>query len=112
MHRADLQLALYARAQELGVQFKLGSMVANVETDTPDSRPVIMTEKGQKYTCDLVVGADGLKSKTRDCFLGSAELPQPTGDLAYRIVLNLEDVHDEELKKWIREPQAHFWVCV
>jgi len=41
--------------------------------------------------------------------VGSKDQPEPTGDLAYRVVLRLEDVEDPELRSWIENPAVHFW---
>jgi salicylate hydroxylase len=106
LHRVDLQRALYDRAQELGVRFHLDERVENVDP----AGPSVTTKLGHKYHADLVVGADGLWSRTRECFLGTADEPKPTGDLAYRIVLSLDQIEDPVLRLWINKPEVHFWV--
>ena len=106
MHRIDVQRALYDRAVELGVVFHLSERLESIGFDGP----VVKTASGKSFAGDLVVGADGLWSKTRQIFLGSKDEPKPTGDLAYRIVLTLEEAEDEDLKAWISNPQCHFWV--
>jgi salicylate hydroxylase len=43
--------------------------------------------------------------------LGQSDDPLPTGDLAYRIVLTVDQIeHDQELKEWVTKPAVHFWV--
>lgn len=110
MHRVDLQLALYARAQELGVQFRLGELVDAVDFE----RSTLTTKSGVSATADVIVAADGVWSKVRACFLGGdagEDPPLPTGDLAYRVVLSLEKAAgDPELEEWIRNPTCHFWI--
>ena len=106
MHRVDVQRALYDRAVELGVVFHLSERLESIDFDGP----VVKTASGKSFAGDLVVGADGLWSKTRQIFLGSKDEPKPTGDLAYRILLTLEEAEDEDLKAWISNPQCHFWV--
>ena len=69
-------------------------------------------ETGERVEGDLVIAADGLWSACRSSFVGRADPPQPTGDLAYRVVLDA-GVHlkdDPELYKWVTEPKVHFWV--
>ena len=105
MHRADLQQALVKRAKDLGVQFFLGEKVEHIDLKSTTVR----TEKGNAYTGDLIVAADGLWSKCREIYLGRRDEPLPTGDLAFRIVLNASDLQDEELREWIRNPECHFW---
>lgn len=108
MHRVDLQRILYERAVESGVDVRLGVRVAEIEHE--GMRPVVRLEDGKKVECDLVVGADGLWSKCRAALLGSGDVPKPTGDLAFRIVLTLDQLGDDlELRKWVSNPQCHFW---
>ncbi|KAL1304683.1 hypothetical protein AAFC00_003638 [Neodothiora populina] len=109
LHRVDLQRAMAERAQELGVKLELGARVKDVDFETSSLR----LENGTEYMADLLVGADGLWSRCREAFLkldGKADKPLPTGDLAYRIVLNAEDLDDPKLKAMISKPQCHFWV--
>lgn len=105
-HRADLQRALYTRALELGVQFIFSVRAQGLDLKAP----AVTTTAGQKAPCDLIVAADGLWSSCREAFLGVKDPPKPTGDLAYRIVLTVDEVEDEQLKDWIRNPTVHFWV--
>jgi len=108
MHRVDLQKMMYARALELGVSVELGARVASVSYDT--AQPEVRLESGKLYSCDLIVGADGLWSKCRESFLGKQDAPLPTGDLAYRIVLTLDQIKDPELREWVEKPACHFWI--
>lgn len=105
-HRVDLQSALYARAKELGVGFHLGERVAGIDFSIPE----LVTLSGTKAHGDLIVAADGLWSRSRALFTGSDEAPLPTGDLAYRVVLDLDQVQDPELRRWIENPKVHFWI--
>ncbi|GJC84285.1 FAD-dependent monooxygenase OpS4 [Colletotrichum liriopes] len=106
LHRVDLQLSLYERAKELGVRFKLGEKVDNIDFDIPE----LITQSGLKARADLIVAADGLWSRSRACFLKKEDPPLPTGDLAYRVVLNIDEITDPELRQWILKPQVHFWI--
>lgn len=105
-HRVDLQLALYERARELGVRFHLGERVSTIDFDIPE----LVTTSGQSARGDLVVAADGLWSKSRALFTRTDEAPRPTGDLAYRVVLDLDQVNSPELRQWIGNPTVHFWI--
>lgn len=106
MHRVDLQKALHAKAIELGVDVRLGARVSKVDCDAAE----IYLESGDKVVGDLVVAADGLWSRCRESFLRQKDQPLPTGDLAYRIVLTLDQITDTELKEWISKPSVHFWI--
>ncbi|RLL95632.1 hypothetical protein CFD26_103917 [Aspergillus turcosus] len=106
LHRVDLQQALYARAKELGVTFHLNERVDSIDFDTTTVR----TLAGNEYTGDLIIAADGLWSRCRECFLGKKDAPLPTGDLAYRIVLTADQISDPELRAWVENPECHFWI--
>lgn len=106
MHRVDLQKCLYSKALELGVDVRLGARVSNVDCDAAE----IYLESGEKVAGDLIVAADGLWSRCRESFLRQKDQPLPTGDLAYRIVLTLDQISDPELREWISKPSVHFWV--
>lgn len=107
MHRVDLQLALYARAKELGVKFQLGELVDSIDFEATE----ITAKSGTKAKADIIVAADGVWSKCQTCYLGKdAKPPLPTGDLAYRIVMDLEQAaEDPELAELISKPTVHFW---
>ncbi|KAF4167704.1 hypothetical protein CNMCM6936_004549 [Aspergillus lentulus] len=106
LHRVDLQQALYARAKELGVTFHLNERVDSIDFDTT----TVKTLAGNRYTGDLIIAADGLWSRCRECFLGKKDAPLPTGDLAYRIVLSADQISDPELRAWVENPECHFWI--
>ena len=106
LHRVDLLRSLYDRALSLGVQFHFGEKVLDVDFDLP----AVTTMSGNTYSGDLVIGADGIWSRCRQCFLFTNDIPRPTGDLAYRIVLNLDDIEDPEQREWISNPSVHFWI--
>ncbi|KAK4947785.1 hypothetical protein LTR10_013293 [Elasticomyces elasticus] len=105
MHRADLQKILFNKALSLGVRVELGVRISKVVPG-----PEVVLESGKRLHGDLVIGADGLWSKCRESMLGKSDQPLPTGDLAYRIVLDLEKMTNPELRQWISNPQVHFWI--
>ncbi|KAJ5196698.1 hypothetical protein N7449_007177 [Penicillium cf. viridicatum] len=106
LHRVDLQLSLYEKAKELGVEFKLGEKVISIDFHLPS----VTAESGLTIRGDLVVAADGLWSRCRSNLLGTDDMPRPTGDLAYRVVLDLHQLDDPELKSWVNNPTVHFWI--
>lgn len=55
MHRADLQIAMYERATELGVKFSFGSLVTAIDYKVPS----VTISSGENFTGDLIVAADG-----------------------------------------------------
>jgi len=75
-----------------------------------ESATVVLAD-GRTMTGDLVVGADGINSRLREIMLGREEPPTPTGDLAYRLLLNTKDMlKDPELAKFVQNPQVNYWL--
>lgn len=107
LHRGDLHMMMYRRALELGIVVKTSARVNKVDPDAG----TVTTEAGEVFSGDLVVGADGLWSKCREALLGKQDAPLPTGDLAYRIVLDVKQLGDDDadLREMIANPACHFW---
>ncbi|KAI8630643.1 putative monooxygenase [Xylariaceae sp. FL1651] len=124
LHRADLQAALVRRAVSLGVDIQAGCEVKDIDFD----RATITARDGRTFAGDLILGADGLWSRTRNVMiqqelapqptgdiahkvmLQRETVPQPTGDLAYRIILNIDDIKDPELRQLVSKPSVNFWI--
>ncbi|KAL8666948.1 MAG: hypothetical protein Q9168_007381 [Polycauliona sp. 1 TL-2023] len=106
IHRADYHRILVAETERLGVKILLGSEVSHVDFEEPS---VQLVGKSEKVHADIIIGADGLKSKCREAMLGSA--PQFTGDLAYRIVVKASDMKTHpELQELVEKPAINFWL--
>ena len=107
LHRIDLQKALASRAEDLGVRLFFNSRVREVDFEVPR----VFCENGHEEKGDLLIAADGLWSSTRSAFYGKPVLPQPTGDLAYRIVLTADQVADDpQLREVITRPGIRIWM--
>ncbi|KAI5358455.1 putative FAD-binding domain, FAD/NAD(P)-binding domain superfamily [Septoria linicola] len=110
LHRVDVQRALAERARELSVEIRLGARVNDVDFE----HAKVTLKDGDVLHGDLIVGADGLWSKCRQRYLATQgkteDAPLPTGDLAYRIVLDIKDVQDQEIRDIIEKPSAQFWI--
>ncbi|KAE9987123.1 hypothetical protein EG327_003984 [Venturia inaequalis] len=111
-HRANLHTALLRRASELGVQLKINARVVDVRIASDEAEDAtVVLDSGEEFVADLVVGADGINSRMREILMGRPDPPIPTGDLAYRLLLNAEDVlKDPELAHFIKEPQVNYWI--
>ena len=105
IHRVDLQIALFNRAKELGVEFKFGCRVNDIEMD--DAR--VISSSGDVFKADLIIGADGLWSRCREILLGNQDKPNPTGDIAYRITLKATDIPVGELRDRVANPALNIW---
>ncbi len=84
LHRADLIALLLEGAREAGVEVRLLQRIETV--DLSGARPRIVTAEGAALVPDLLIGADGLHSRTRAALNGAAA-PVFTGQVAWRAVL-------------------------
>jgi salicylate hydroxylase len=112
-HRANLHMALLERAIELGAKLTTNSRVVDVEYEpsSASTRAIAICANGERHTADLVVGADGINSKCREILLGHDDPPLLTGDLAYRLLLDTEQMmQDPVLKSFVEDPQVNYWI--
>jgi salicylate hydroxylase len=87
IHRADLHRLLLQAAQAQGVPMHLGQRLQTVQAQGVGLE--VRTDGGWVRQPHLLVGADGLWSRTR-AVLGLASAPRFTGHLAYRGLLPLD----------------------
>ncbi|KAF2030778.1 FAD/NAD(P)-binding domain-containing protein [Setomelanomma holmii] len=116
-HRASLAGGLYEGCQkETGITFKLGSMVSDVKFGPQPSFTVTPTTGSEPYRvdCDILLGADGVKSNSRVAMLkelGITGQVRDSGQAAYRIMLTREQLqHDPELLKLIDSDTVTRWI--
>lgn len=80
-HRADIHGVLAAAARAADIPIELNKHLVYAEHD--GDRATAVFSDGTRTTCDLLVGADGLKSSVRKDVFGADE-PQFTGFVAWR----------------------------
>ncbi len=101
IHRSDLISILYKKACELGVNFWFGKE-AIVKSTNNNSTDIYCDEKN--FNFDVVVGADGVHSLTRETFFQFAE-PKFLNQVAYRATVSLNQLEDV----W-RKPEIQIFV--
>jgi len=102
IHRADLHTALHHACEESNVSIHLGQAVQGY-LQTPQNL-TIQFENAESLEADLLIGADGIKSKVQACMLGQTPA-QFTGQVAWRGV-----VEANKLPKGLIKPNANLWV--
>lgn len=107
MHRADLQTVLLQAAEAVGVRIRTGMKVERVH-DGFKAR--VLLAGGEWVGADLVVAADGIKSRVRGQ-IGVDAGPRPTGDAAYRVLVRREDMAgDAEALRLLDSGAAVRWM--
>ncbi|KAM3422573.1 hypothetical protein BST61_g67 [Cercospora zeina] len=87
VHRHRLHTGLAEAARRHGVEIVVDSRVVGIEYERADIPVEVATARGQKYTFDLVIGSDGLRSVVRKTLFPDVVPRSPTNNAAYRAVL-------------------------
>ncbi|KAK5138481.1 hypothetical protein LTR08_000067 [Meristemomyces frigidus] len=116
-HRGEFHSIVFNYAKDdLGIPIRLGCRINRYfETETEAG---IVLEGDEKVTGDIVIGADGVRSKARELVLGYVDKPKSSGYAVFRAWFeNTEMMKDPETKRfcengdtfngWIG-PDVHF----
>ncbi|KAF7175189.1 hypothetical protein CNMCM7691_006593 [Aspergillus felis] len=107
IHRADLLRALLSGTGNLGIEIKLGSEVKEIDFNKPSLR----LATGEVYEADLILGADGERSRCRGRLLGREDPPYSPGDVVYRISVPTKDITEGHLAWDLkRRSSVNFWM--
>jgi len=99
MHYQDLIQTLYDLACSAGATVDFNVAVTSISSDEP--RPSVTLSNGETIFADIIIGADGPTSMTRDFILGEKESPQPQGVSAYTGTIPIADLmKTPELADW------------
>ncbi|OOF98970.1 hypothetical protein ASPCADRAFT_513099 [Aspergillus carbonarius ITEM 5010] len=112
-HRQDLHGVLKERAT--GVEYPgdaatlwTGKRVTRVNCE----EGIVEMENGEKVIGDLIIGADGIKSVVRGCVLGREVHARTTGWSAYRMMVEMEGLVQEEGFVRVVDPRVSRTVMV
>ncbi|CBF82416.1 hypothetical protein AN9161.2 [Aspergillus nidulans FGSC A4] len=110
-HRADLHRCLVERAVELDAVLSCNTRIINVIPSEDGTTSTAIAADGRQFTGDLVIGCDGVFSKLTESLLQRPEPPLKTGDLAYRLLLDTDEMlKDPELRSFVTDPQVNYWL--
>lgn len=118
-HRATLAKGLYDGARSYpGVSLKFGCRVDEVDFSSEKPRFLVTNRKSsqnsQWVNCDVLLGADGIKSVVRTSMLKHLNVDADvvdTGTAAYRIMLTREQMEsDPELKDLLDGDKVIRWI--
>lgn len=93
VHRADLVDILATAAMQAGVSLQFGQEIAGVEPK-PDHALLTLAD-GTTRRAGLLIGADGLRSPTRQA-LNAAHPPDFTGQIAWRATVHAAQLADTD----------------
>lgn len=85
LHRVLLDACLDPEGAGPVVQVHTDAKVVDIDRADP-ARPVAVTEDGRRFSCDVLVGADGIRSSVRDA-MGLPDTLVFSGEMAYRALI-------------------------
>lgn len=101
IYRPDLHALLIRAARNAGVSIELGQTAVGV---TQTKEQAFLQTQSDVFSADVLIGADGLRSKVREAILGP-EPPSFTGQVAWR-----GTVPADALPEGLIAPNATVWV--
>ncbi|KAK4162924.1 hypothetical protein QBC43DRAFT_301660 [Cladorrhinum sp. PSN259] len=116
-HRGELHEVVFKYAtEELGIPIYLDQCVEEYFED--EGKAGIVLKTGEKVEADLVIGADGVRSKARELVLGYVDKPKSSGYAVWRAWFSNKDMIKDPMTKefcengdtfngWIG-PDVHF----
>ena len=105
IHRADLHRILYEKACAEGVTIRFGICVRTIDFQVSKAEVVA----DEKYTADLVLGADGEHSVCRESLLGHSDPPRSSGDTVVRLTIPASRVASDHSIAQFTDPGIHAW---
>jgi len=74
--------------------------------------PSVTLASGEVLHADVIVGADGVKSRLQKAVTGRNDAPMPTGDAAYRAIISTDSMlEDPELRPFVETPEMTGWMA-
>jgi salicylate hydroxylase len=89
IHRADIHLSILEAVQRNPlIKFRTSTRVQRIEQDA--NSVTVIDQRGERYTADALIGADGVKSVVRGALIGDEA--RVTGHVVYRAVVDVENM--------------------
>lgn len=111
VHRMHLHEGLATVARRAGADLIINARVVDIDWES-SKKVAVTTERGQRYTFDLLVGADGVKSVVRRKILPHVKPAPPTGNCAYRAIVPYSKIRaDPELKGLVEKLTMEVWMA-
>ncbi|KAE8373193.1 hypothetical protein BDV26DRAFT_297173 [Aspergillus bertholletiae] len=103
VHRVDLHNHLKERLSQTQAILHLGCKITNINIES--EQPTVTLDDDREFTCDLLLGADGLHSTLRTHIIPNFPSPFPVGKSTFRWLLQTEDIKNEEATRdVVRDP--------
>lgn len=107
-HRAEIHRILYEHAEKRCIDIRLGHNVTDYFENENEAGVV---SNGEKHIADVVISAEGVKSRGRRIVLGFEDKPQPSGYAIYRAWFSTEKLKQNPLtQKFVQGDSHNGWI--
>ena len=111
VHRMHLHSGLVEVARREGADLVTDARVSHIDWTRADGKVVVTTEKGKKWTFDLLIGADGLRSTVRKHIMPDVTPRAPTTNCAYRAIVPYDQIRkDPALRQLVEKLTMEVWM--
>ncbi|KAI1120494.1 salicylate hydroxylase [Nemania abortiva] len=109
-HRGDYHEAFLDAVRDAGIEIRMGCEVVNYE-DEEGSRPAVVLAGGERVPADIIIGADGIKSRARELVLGFADAPKSSGYSCYRAYFPGAHLKEDPLcREFVDHDCVNIWI--
>lgn len=103
-HRGELYTIIYQHAKDRGIEIRFGTRVTDYFEDGEQAGVVA---NGEKMTADIVVAAEGVRSRGRKIVLGFDDKPKSSGYAVYRSWFSGDVIAKNEKLKHLVDGDNH-----
>ncbi|KAI0538651.1 putative monooxygenase [Xylaria digitata] len=105
-HRGEFHEIVYKHALAIGVDVRLGARVEDYFED--DAEAGVILDTGEKITADVVLAAEGVRSRGRKIVLGYEDKPKASGYAVYRVWFDADEIaKDPDLRFFTDNGDKH-----
>jgi salicylate hydroxylase len=106
-HRGDYHEVFLQAVRDAGIPIHMSSEVVAFDED----KPSVILADGQEVEADVVVGADGIKSRARELVLGFADAPKSSGYSCWRAYFPGEHLKEDSLcREFVDHDCVNIWI--
>ncbi|WP_275465932.1 FAD-dependent monooxygenase [Streptomyces noursei] len=108
LHRVIMDACLDPTGPGPAVAIHTASRVVELDRTRPE-RPVVTTDDGRRFAGDVLIGADGVRSRVRD-LMGAPDTLLFSGEMAYRALVPGELIAADPATRWLVDRfQSTIW---